>query len=193
MLSFYHKGDAQMNLSPTSLFQAVAAAWRLSLGRGQAETLFTIDKASLWQSVWGAWILHVLATSFATSIFGAGLFVRLSLVSLISSLAYILLVHFLLGRIGKSERFLAFIIPYQWLMALQAILFGAIAMGVLVAPSLQLQLAVIPVVVWMIYRFWRLARDVIGISGGLAVGFILARIVLDGLVNVLTGLNVPIS
>jgi len=182
-----------MNLSPTSLFQAVAAAWRLSLGRGQAETLFTIDKASLWQSVWGAWILHVLATSFATSIFGAGLFVRLSLVSLISSLAYILLVHFLLGRIGKPERFLAFIIPYQWLMALQAILFGAIAMGVLVAPSLQLQLAVIPVVVWMIYRFWRLARDVIGISGGLAVGFILARIILDGLVNVLTGLNVPIS
>jgi hypothetical protein len=58
---------------------------------------------------------------------------------------------------------------------------------------LQLQLAVIPVVVWMIYRFWRLARDVIGISGGLAVGFILARIVLDGVVNILTGLNVPIS
>ena len=140
-----------MNLSPTSLFHAVAAAWRLALGRGQAETLFTIDRASLWQSVWGAWILHVLATSFATSIFGAGLFLRLSLVSLISSLAYILLVHFLLGRIGKSERFLAFIIPYQWLMALQAILFGAIAMGVLVVPALQLQLAVIPVVVWMIY------------------------------------------
>lgn len=182
-----------MNLSPASLYRSVSAAWRLSLGRGQAETLFDLSVPSFWQSVWGAWILHVLATSFATSLFGATVFLRLSLVSLISSLAYILLVHFLLGRIGKSEKFLAFIIPYQWLMALQALLFGTVAVGVLIAPALQLHIAVIPIVVWMIYRFWRLARDVIGISGGLAVGFILARILLDGLVNLLTGFSAPLT
>ena len=182
-----------MNLSPISLFSAIAAAWRLSLGKGQAETLFTIDRDSLWQAVWGAWILHVLATSFATSIFGLGVFLRLSVVSLISSLAYMLLVHFLLGRLNKSDKFLAFIIPYQWLMALQAILFGAIAVGVLLVPALQLHLLVIPVVVWMIYRFWRLAGDVIGITGGLAVGFIIARIMLDGLINLITGIGAPVS
>ena len=182
-----------MNLSPSSLFRSVAAAWRLALGRGKAEELFQIDRASLWQSVWGAWILHVLATSFATSIFGAAVFLRLSLVSLISSLAYILLVHFLMGRIGKSDKFLAFIIPYQWLMALQAILFGSIAVSVLLLPGLALHLAVIPVVVWMIFRFWRLARDVMGITGGLAVGFVLARIVLDLFINMLTGFSPPIN
>ena len=182
-----------MNLSPSTLFRSVAAAWRLALGRGEPAELFEISRAGLWQSVWGAWILHVLSTSFATSLFGAGVFLRLSLISLVSSLAYILLVHFLMGRIGKSEKFMIFIIPYQWLMALQAILFGGIAVAVLLAPSLQLHLAVIPVVIWMIYRFWRLAKDVIGISGGLAVGFILARIVLDAVVNMLSGIGAPIS
>ena len=182
-----------MNLSPSSLFHAVRGAWHLSLGRGKPEALFSFDNASLWQAVWGSWILHVLATSFSTSFFGASVFLRLSLVSLISSLAYILLVHFLLGRIGKADRFRAFIIPYQWLMALQALLFGTIAIGVLLAPALQLHIAIIPVVIWMIYRFWRLAKDEIGITGGLAVGFILARIVLDGVINMLTGIGVPIT
>ncbi len=182
-----------MNLSPASILTALQGAWRLALGRGRAEELFDIDTNSFWQSVWGSWILHVLATSFASSIFGAGVFLRLSLVSLISSLAYILLVHFLIGRIGKQDKFLAFIIPYQWLMALQALLFGAVAVGVLIAPALNLHIAVIPLVIWMIYRFWRLARDVIGISGGLAVGFILARIVLDGVVNILTGIGAPVG
>ena len=182
-----------MNLSPMSLFLAVRSAWRLSLGKGQPEELFELSRASLWQSVWGSWILHVLATSFASSIFGPFIFLRLSVVSLISALAYILLVHFLLGRIDKSDRFLAFIIPYQWLMALQALLFGAVAVGVLIAPALQLHIAIIPIVLWMIYRFWRLAKDAIGITGGLAVGFILARILLDGAVNMLTGINAPIS
>ena len=182
-----------MNLSPSSLLRAVSGAWRLSLGRGSANDLFEINSAAFWQSVWGSWILHVLATSFASSLFGVGIFLRLSLVSLISALAYILLVHFLLGRIGKADKFLAFIIPYQWLMALQALLFGAIAVGVLIAPAFQLHIAIIPVVIWMIYRFWRLAKDTIGITGGLAVGFILARIMLDGAVNVLTGIGAPIS
>ena len=176
-----------MNLSPISLFNAIAAAWRLALGRGTAEALFEISPATFWQAVWGAWILHVLATSFASSLFGSEVFIRLSLISLISSLAYILLVHFLMKRIDKSQYFLAFIIPYQWLTALQAILFGTIAVGVLAVPQLQLHFAVIPVVVWMIYRFWRLAKDVMGITGGLAVGFVLARIILDGLINALTG------
>ena len=43
------------------------------------------------------------------------------------------------------------------------------------------------------FRIWRVARDVIGISGGLAVGFIIARILLDGLVNMATGFTAPIS
>ena len=60
-------------------------------------------------------------------------------------------------------------------------------------PALQLHIAIIPVVIWMIYRFWRLAKDTIGVTGGLAVGFILARIMLDGAVNVLTGIGAPIS
>ena len=63
----------------------------------------------------------------------------------------------------------------------------------LLAPALQLHIAIIPVVIWMIYRFWRLAKDEIGITGGLAVGFILARIVLDGVINMLTGIGVPIT
>lgn len=182
-----------MNLSPVSLFRAIANAWRLALGRGKSQELFEASPSAFWQAVWGAWILHVMATSFATSIFGAGTFIRLSLVSLISSLAYLILVHFLMTRIGKENYFLAFVIPYQWLTALQAILFGMIAMGVLLAPALQLHLAVIPVVIWIIYRYWRLAKDVMGISGGLAVGFILARVILDAVINVLTGFGVPVS
>ena len=101
--------------------------------------------------------------------------------------------HFLLKRIDKSDRFLAFIIPYQWLTALQAILFGTIALIVMAAPGLQIHLLVVPVVIWIIFRIWRVARDVIGISGGLAVGFIIARILLDGLVNMATGFTPPIS
>ena len=182
-----------MNLSPASLFRAIASAWRLALGRGASQDLFEASPAAFWQAVWGAWILHVLATSFATSLFGAGVFIRLSLVSLISSLAYLIVVHFLMKRIGKEALFLAFVIPYQWLTALQAILFGAIAVGVLLVPALQLQLAIIPVVIWIIYRYWRLAKDVMGISGGLAVGFILARIILDGLINALTGFGAPVG
>ncbi|MGC6517405.1 MAG: hypothetical protein ACON49_05200 [Candidatus Puniceispirillaceae bacterium] len=182
-----------LNLSPGTLFRSVAAAWRLALGRGKPQDLFSSSRDAFWQSVWGVWILHVLATSFASSIFGTVLFLRLSLISLISSLAYIWLVHFLLSRIGKTEAFLDFIIPYQWLTALQAILFGSIALSVIAAPQLQLHLAVIPVVIWMIFRMWRLARDVIGISGGLAVGFILARIILDGFVNFATGVAAPVS
>ena len=182
-----------MNLSPASLFRAIVAAWQLALGRGKPEDLFETTRAAFWQSIWGAWILHVLATSFATSIFGATLFLRLSVISLISSLAYIWLVHFLLTRIGKADRFVAFIVPYQWLTALQAILFGGIAVIVMLAPQLQLHLLVIPVVIWIIIRIWRLARDVMAISGGLAVGFILARIILDGFVNFATGIGAPIS
>lgn len=181
-----------MNLSPISLFRALAAAWRLALGRGKPEELFETTTSAFWQSIWGAWILHVLATSFATSIFGATLFLRLSVISLISSLAYVWLVHFLLGRIGKSEKFLAFIIPYQWLTALQAVLFGGIAVMVMTVPQLQLHLAVIPIVIWLIFRIWRLARDVIMISGGLAVGFVLARIALDMVVNFATGVSAPL-
>ena len=75
-------------------------------------------------------------------------FLRLSVISLISSLAYVWLAHFLLSRIGKSDKFLAFIIPYQWLTALQAVLFGGIAVVVMAAPQLQLHLAVIPIVIW---------------------------------------------
>lgn len=182
-----------MNLSPASLFRAIAASWRLALGRGKPEELFEQSRAAFWQSVWGVWILHVLATSFATSIFGATLFLRLSVISLISSLAYIWLVHFLLSRLGKTDKFLAFIIPYQWLTALQAVLFGGIAVAVLLAPQLQIQLAVIPVVIWMVVRIWRLARDVIGISGGLAFGFVLARIILDAFVNFATGVAAPLT
>ena len=182
-----------MNLSPLSLLIAVAASSRLAVVRVQPEELFEQTSAAFWQSVWGVWILHVLATSFATSIFGASVFIRLSLISLISTLAYIWLVHFLLKRIDKSDRFLAFIIPYQWLTALQAILFGTIALIVMAAPGLQIHLLVVPVVIWIIFRIWRVARDVIGISGGLAVGFIIARILLDGLVNMATGFTAPIS
>ena len=182
-----------LNLSPTSLFKNIAAAWRLAMGRGTVKALFEISPSAFWQSVWGAFILHLLSTSFASSVFGLDVFLRLSLISLISTLAYIWLVHFLMTRIGKADVFLEFIIPYQWLNALQAILFGGIAVIVLVAPGAGLHFLVIPIVIWMIFRIWKLAKQVMGISGGLAVGFIMARIFLDSAVNFATGVMGPIS
>ena len=182
-----------MNLSPALILANLRAAFRYAMGRGKPEDLFETSLSHFWQSVWGPWIIHLLATSFASQIFGLTGFVKLSIIALISSVAYIIMVSFMMERIGKAEEFLAFIIPYQWLTAFQAACFGFIALLVMIAPATNAHLLTIPVVIWLLVRTWYLIKDVMGIAGGLAVGFILARIFLDMVVNFASGIIAPLS
>ena len=182
-----------MNLSPMMMLAQLRSAAAYAFGRGQPADLFVIDRPSFWQAIWGGWIIHIVATSFATTFISPVTFAKISLVALVSSVGYVLLVSFLMKRIEKEDRFLAFIIPYLWLTAFQAMLFGAIALIVLMMPHSNFHLAVIPVVIWILYRTWRLIRDEMRISGGLAVGFILARNMLDGVINIAAGDILPIS
>ena len=182
-----------MNLSPALILANLRAAFRYAIGRGRPDELFDASLAHFWQSVWGPWIIHLLATSFASQIFGLTGFIKLSIIALISSVAYIIMVSFMMGRIGKSERFLAFIIPYQWLTAFQAACFGMIALLVMMAPNSNAHLLTIPVVIWLLIRTWYLIKDVMAITGGLAVGFILARILLDMVVNFASGIIAPLG
>ena len=182
-----------MNLSPMMMLARLHAAFLYVIGKGKPSQLFTIDKTALWQAVWGGWIIHILATSFATSLVGIAYFAKLSLVSLVSSLGYILLVHFMMSRIEKEKYFLKFIIPYQWLTAFQAVCFGVIALIVMIFPNANAHILVIPVLLWIVFRTWQLIRDEMKITGGLAVGFILARILLDGAINIASGDMLPLS
>ena len=83
-----------MNLSPIMMLAQLRSAAAYAFGRGQPADLFVIDRPSFWQAIWGGWIIHIVATSFATTFISPLTFAKISLVHWSLRSAMCCLCHF---------------------------------------------------------------------------------------------------
>lgn len=165
-----------------SIVRGLKAAFDLIAGRVKADDGFDFSVRGFWEAVIGAWIFGVLM-SLPLLNFGVKFLVVSAGTSLISLLFYALFVWHVLVWIDRSDKFIRFLVPFYWLNALQLVLIGLISGVAWMTNIYIVQLAVLPIAVWIFVWQFRIARDQIGIRTFSAICFVVARLIIHLALN----------
>ena len=179
--------------SPLSVVQCLISAFDVVAGRVKPDEVFDFSAYSFWQAVFGNWILGIVLAVFPLFALGMKLVVLFVIISLVSILLYALMVWHALVWMGKADRFTRFLVPYLWVASLQVVLFGLITIAMQVTGIVMLQIAILPVAIWILIWLFRLARDQIGASAFVAICFVVGRFAVELAIGLLAGVQTGIG
>jgi hypothetical protein len=175
-----------LTLSPAALFAALVTTMRVMLGRQPATGSFHATPDGLWQAVGAAILLAVLASLYPGLSAAPSLFFLSIIVQLIGVLLLVLMINFILQRLGEASKFMPFAVPFLWVENVQQLLGGIVQNLMVISGDPSMLMLILPVAVWSIYWLWRLGRDIVGRGGGVAAGFVMLSFMIDlGLLVVL--------
>lgn len=157
-----------------SVIQCLVATFDVIAGRIKVHEAYDFSERSFWQVVLSSWGLGLLLfIPFAG--LGIEIFFRFAASSFVSLLTYALLIWHILVWSQRAERFLNFIIPFYWLNALQIVLFGLVTLITQMTGLLLVQLAIVPLAIWVLLWQFRIARDQLLFSTIAAICIVFAR------------------
>ena len=175
---------------PPSFYQikeGVIASFTFMRKKGQIKNLFLLNNESFWHSCWIVFFVNALVAVLASygikSTFEVDLkFVllpKLILITIIDISLFSLLVFYVFEKIKKSDQFLKYIIPFNWIQASQAIMMLFFTIFSLVLPPSIFLIFGFALVVWVTISLWRIGKDEVGLTGWGAAGMIILSVVTE--------------
>ena len=163
------------------------AALRVMLGRKPLAGAFRLSPADYWAVVWANWFLAGLVGLLPSLHMGASFFISFMASALVSILLFSWLIHILLRIMDKQSQFLAFIIPWFWIAALQMVLALIVSIPAIILQQSGLQILSLPLVVWALYWMIRIARETLGFSLAAAIALMLGRMLIEAALGMVAG------
>ena len=175
---------------PPSFYQikeGVIASFTFMRKKDQIKNLFLLNNESFWHSCWIVFFVNALVAVLASygikSTFEVDLkFVllpKLILITIIDISLFSLLVFYVFEKIKKSDQFLKYIIPFNWIQASQAIMMLFFTIFSLVLPPSIFLIFGFALVVWVTISLWRIGKDEVGLTGWGAAGMIILSVVTE--------------
>jgi len=174
--------------SKASMVSCLIAAFDIIAGRIKVKDAFIFSTATFWQGILASWGFGLfMALPFAD--FGAHFFALYAVSSLVSLLLYALIIWHFLNWWQRADKYLDFMIPFLWLYALQIVLFGLVTIAMYMTGMMLIQLAVVPIAIWILVWQFRIARGQLNLKVGAAIAVILIRFGVDMMVGTIGGLQ----
>jgi len=185
-----------MNLpSQAEIAKALYGAWRLARFDARGLEFFDRSLDGFWKSFFAAAIaapahFGLLALAGGDSpVVVAGLFglMREAAIYAISWLAFPLVMVYVTRYLDREERFLDYMVPYNWAGVLQIVVFllvSALAVGGLIPEGLAGFATMAAFVAILVYQ-WFIARTGLGIGAGAAVAVVFFDMVVGLMVRLL--------
>ena len=175
---------------PPSFYQikeGVIASFSFMRKKDQIKNLFLLNNESFWHSCWIVFFVNALVAVLASygikSTFEVDLkFVllpKLILITIIDISLFSLLVFYVFEKIKKSDQFLKYIIPFNWIQASQAIMMLFFTIFSLVLPPSIFLIFGFALVVWVTISLWRIGKDEVGLTGWGAAGMIILSVITE--------------
>ena len=175
---------------PPSFYQikeGVIASFTFMRKKDQIKNLFLLNNESFWHSCWIVFFVNALVAVLASygikSTFEVDLkFVllpKLILITIIDISLFSLLVFYVFENIKKSDQFLKYIIPFNWIQASQAIMMLFFTIFSLVLPPSIFLIFGFALVVWVTISLWRIGKDEVGLTGWGAAGMIILSVITE--------------
>lgn len=169
--------DTSLQLS--AIMAQMRRTFDYMLGKGPAETYFSMTSAGLWQALYISWICAAILGVFPGAIPDWQAYLLFILTSITSSLLYALLVFRVLERMERGAVFLPFMVPYIWMNIIQVVIFAIIFLFATATGLLAIQLLYIPLAIWLLYWLIKVAKDQTKLGTLAAVGFLAGRVLVD--------------
>jgi hypothetical protein len=179
---------AQTSPSKGMIVKSLIAAFDVIAGRVKVEQAFEFTASGFWYSIIASWGFG-LFMSLPFAYLGTHFLALYSISSLVSLLLYALIVWHMLVFWQRGDKYLYFIIPFFWLYALQIVLFGLVTIIMFMTGIIFLQLAVLPVAIWILIWQFRIARSQLNLGFGAAIGLVLGRFGVDIFIGTIGGLQ----
>ena len=176
--------------APPSFYQikeGVKASFKFMTKKDQIKNLFLLNTESFWHSCWIVFFVNALVAVLASygikSTFEVDLkFVllpKLILITIIDITLFSLLVFYVFEKIKKSDQFLKYIIPFNWIQASQAIMMLFFTIFSLVLPPSIFLIFGFALVVWITISLWRIGKEEVGLTGWGAAGMIILSVITE--------------
>ncbi len=175
---------------PPSFYQikeGVIASFTFMRKKNQIKNLFLLNNESFWHSCWIVFFVNALVAVLASygikSTFEVDLKLvllpKLILITIIDISLFSLLVFYVFEKIKKSDQFLKYIIPFNWIQASQAIMMLFFTIFSLVLPPSIFLIFGFALVVWVTISLWRVGKDEVGLTGWGAAGMIILSVITE--------------
>ena len=175
---------------PPSFYQikeGVIASFTFMRKKDQIKNLFLLNNESFWHSCWIVFFVNALVAVLASygikSTFEVDLkyvlLPKLILITIIDISLFSLLVFYVFEKIKKSDQFLKYIIPFNWIQASQAIMMLFFTIFSLVLPPSIFLIFGFALVVWVTISLWRIGKDEVGLTGWGAAGMIILSVITE--------------
>ena len=167
--------------------EGLISSCRFMAKKDKIKNLFVLDDQKFWESCWIVFFINALVSILASygirSNFDvelkANLLPKLLLITIIDITLFAILVYYIFEKIEKSNDFFKFIIPFNWIQALQAIMMlGFTLFGLLLPASIFIFFGFF-LVVWVTYSLWRIGKEEIGLTGWGAAGMIILSVLTE--------------
>ena len=166
-------------LSPKILLGQIAISLRVMAGRQPLAGSFVTDASALWQAIGAGMIFTLLVTAYPGVGSSLSLFAATFIAQFIGVVLMLLLMHMILRGVDRSQKFLAFAVPFLWIENVQQLFGGIIQNLVILTSDHTILLLILPLAVWTCYWMWRIGRDIIGKGGLLAAALVGLSMMVD--------------
>ena len=163
------------------------SAFQFMSKKGNSSHLFNLNLNGFWDSCWIVFFVNAVVSTLASygnkaNIDGdiqSGILPRLLLITIIDICLFSILVNTIFEKIGKSDKFFKFIIPFNWIQSFQAILMLSFAvLGLILPPSIFVFFGIM-VVIWVTFSLWRIGKEEVGLTGWGATGMIFLSVIIE--------------
>ncbi len=158
-----------------SIADNIISAFDVIMNRADMNDRFVFSAQSFWQALLTGWAMGLVVIILPSIQLGLYFLIVTALSSLISVLLYALVIWHITLYSGRSDRFERFLVPYLWVGNLQVVLFGLVViLGQMTSPMI-LQIAALPIMIWILIWLYRIACRQLAIGGIAAIGIIMIR------------------
>ena len=167
--------------------EGVNASFKFMTKKDKIKNLFVLNTERFWHSCWIVFFVNALVAVLASygikSTFEVdlkfGLLPKLMLITVIDIALFSLIVFYVFEKIKKSDKFLIYIIPFNWVQASQAMIMLCFTIFSLVLPPSLFLIFGFALVVWVTISLWRIGKDEVGLTGWGAAGMIILSVITE--------------
>ncbi len=155
--------------------------------KDKIENLFVLDASKFWESCWIVFFVNALVSILAS--YGikfnfdvdlkVNLLPKLLLITIVDIVFFAIIVFYVFEKINKTNDFLKFIIPFNWIQALQAVMMLFFTLFGLFLPAPIFYFFGFFLVVWVTFSLWRIGKDEIGLTGWASAGMIILSVLTE--------------
>jgi hypothetical protein len=179
---------------PSVVKNGIVSAFKFMSKKNNVTSVFNLNSSGFWDSCWTVFLINAVVSTLASygikaNIDGEiqnGILPRLLLITIIDICLFSILVNTIFEKIGKSDSFYKFIIPFNWIQSFQAIVMLLFAVIGLIFPASVFVFVGIGVVIWVTFSLWRVGKEEIGLSGWAATGMIFLSVIIEASLGMLS-------